>query len=52
MASGFAGVPALVTWLAIEAHSVLPEVFLAYAVFSGGSLALLFAWVTAPGRRG
>jgi hypothetical protein len=52
MALGFAGVPALVTLLALESHSVLPELFLAFGVFGGGSLALLFAGVAAPGRGG
>ena len=53
MALGFAGVPArLVTLLALESHAVLPELFLAFGVFGGGSLALLFAGVAAPGRGG
>jgi hypothetical protein len=43
LALGFVAAPAVIARLSVEAHAVLPELFVALAVVAGGSLALLFA---------
>jgi hypothetical protein len=47
LALGFVVAPAVIGRLSVEAHAVLPEIFVALAVVAGGSLALLFAKIDA-----
>lgn len=51
LAFGFLAIPTLVARLALEDHSVLPGIFVAYGALAGGSLAVLFVRVMAPSRR-